>query len=90
MTRTARTDRGPSRRAPRVSDDHRLAVRKLARNGNSLTVSLPPEFVSAMYVLPGDDLELVYDHEWQGVFIRALRPRTFRPATRPREADLLD
>lgn len=76
---TARTDRSLSRRSPQVSDDHRRAIRKLSRNGNSLTVAVPPEFVSAMFVLPGDDLELVYDAEWEGVFIHALRPRTFRP-----------
>lgn len=77
---TVGTNQRGTHRSKRVSDDHRRALRKLTRNGNSLTVSIPPEFLSAMHLLPGDDLELVYDHEWAGVFIHALRPRTFRPA----------
>lgn len=76
---TNSTDRAGSPRSPRLSDDHRRCVRRLSKNGNSLTVTLPPEYVSSMYLLPGDELELVYDAEWQGVFIHALRPRTFRP-----------
>lgn len=76
---TNSTDRAGSRRSPFLSDDHRRCVRRLSKNGNSLTVTLPPEYVLSMYLLPGDELELVYDSEWGGVFIHALRPRTFRP-----------
>jgi len=66
-----------------VRTTNRLAVRKLIRNGSSLACTIPPEWLDAMHLLPGDAMELIYDHEWNGVFVRALHPRTFRPSIVP-------
>ena len=61
------------------SVQHR-ARRKVSRQGNSLTVSIPPAFLKTLHLLPGDELELILDHEWGGWFVRPVSLRVFRPA----------
>jgi hypothetical protein len=67
-----------------ATDEHRRAVRRLCKNGNSITVSVPPEFMRAMNVLPGSQLELVFDREWEGFFVRVYH----EPPIAPTPADL--
>lgn len=42
-----------------VDGDRRRAVRRLSRNGNSTTITVPPEFLHSMGRLPGELVELV-------------------------------
>jgi len=80
---TVRTDRRGGGDPSVQMGELRRTRRKLVRNGNSLTVAVPPEFLSWMRLLPGDLLEMTYDPEWDGFFVRAARPHVFRPAPSP-------
>jgi antitoxin component of MazEF toxin-antitoxin module len=50
-------------------------VRKITKNGNSLTIVIPTEFLHALNLLPGDDVVEIYDPAWEGFVVRAARPR---------------
>lgn len=65
-----------------IGDDRRRAVRLLCRNGNSTTISVPPEFMAAMGIFPGDRVELVFDREWGGFLVRTY----FEPVDAPAAA----
>ena len=74
-----RTD-GPYRRrgvgTGSVRDDRRLVHRRLTRNGNSLTIAVPPEFLRALSMLAGDEVEEILDPSVGGFFVRPVRART--------------
>lgn len=53
----------------------RRAVRKLTKNGNSITVSIPVEFMHALNLLPGDEVVEIYDPVFEGFVVRPVRPR---------------
>lgn len=63
----------------RDRDLHRRARRKISKQGNSSMIAIPPEFMEWMHVYTGDDVEMIYDDEYRGFFVRPLQPRTFRP-----------
>ena len=66
------------------TSESRRAIRRLCRNGNSTTVGVPPEFLNRMHVLPGDFVELIYDDEWEGFFVRRhVRPPIVSPRSQP-------
>lgn len=71
-------------RAEAGSGESRRAIRRLCRNGNSTTIGVPPEFLNKMHTLPGEFVELIYDEEWEGFFVRPYqRPPIVSPRSTP-------
>lgn len=66
-----------------IFDSHRFAVRTASKQGNSICIPIPPAFMRAMNLFPSDKVELIFDREWGGFFVRLLKPREFRPPTPP-------
>ena len=62
-----------------VRDDRRLVHRRVTRNGNSLTIAIPPEFLRALSLLAGDEIEEILDPSVGGIFVRPVHARPLRP-----------
>lgn len=54
-------------------------MRRLARNGNSLTVALPRQALNGMGVMRSDWIEVVYDDETHVTTLRAVERRDVQP-----------
>lgn len=85
---TDRTPRGRGLLRGSVSATNRTATRKLTKQGNSICLAVPMPFLHAMGVFPGEFLELIYDAEWDGFFVRALRSRNRRPEPSPQRPEV--
>ena len=80
---TDRHTRGRGLLRGTVTESNRTATRKLMKQGNAICVAVPVPFLHAMGIFGGEYVELIFDAEWDGFFVRALRSRPWRPETPP-------
>lgn len=76
---TDRPTRGTGAYHGAIDVNRRHATRTLSKQGNSIGLSIPQPFMRAMNVYPGDTLELIFDFELRGFFVRATRRDELRP-----------
>lgn len=70
-----------------VRDDRRSCHRRVTRNGNSLTIAIPPEFLRALSLLAGDEIEEILDPSVGGIFVRPVHARPIGPRPLPLEPE---
>lgn len=56
----------------------RTARRRITKNGNSITISIPIEFRSRLNILPSTDVLLTLYEEEGGFFVRPILPSVVR------------
>jgi antitoxin component of MazEF toxin-antitoxin module len=61
-----------------IDPNRRIATRTLSRQGNSICVPVPRPFMHAMNVVAGDMVEMIFDFEFDGFFVRPVRRNTVR------------
>lgn len=76
---TDRRTRGRGNYHGELNPNARHATRTLSKQGNSICIPVPQPFMRAMNVFPGDRLELIYDFELCGFFVRATERQAPRP-----------
>lgn len=76
---------GPSVRglASRLVRPRRTAYRVVMRQGNSLVVSLPLEFLHALGLMKGDHVELVLDESPTRLYMKRAKPLSRRREPEP-------